>query len=130
MLFLPPGTSTLVRAQGAYISDADIQKAIEWITRQAPPNYEIRSFDAFMPEATKSKKEAEDPLYQEALKVVMSAQLASASFLQRKMKIGYPTAARLIEQLEERGVISEPDGSKARRVLSTRSATPFEDDEE
>ena len=128
MLFLPPGTSQLVRAQGAFISDADIQKAIEWITRQAPPNYEIRSFDAFMPESTKAKKENEDPMYQEALKVVMSAQLASASFLQRKMKIGYPTAARLIEQLEERGIISEPDGSKARRVLATPQ--PRFDDEE
>ena len=129
MLFLPPGTSQLVRAQGAYVSDADIQKSIEWITRQAPPNYEIRSFDAFMPESgAKAKKEAEDPMYQEALKVVMSAQLASASFLQRKMKIGYPTAARLIEQLEERGIISEPDGSKARRVLTTQLPR-FEDEE-
>jgi len=129
MLFLPPGTSQLVRAQGAYISDSDIQKTIEWITRQAPTNYEIRSFDAFTPDSSsKAKKEDEDPLYKEALKVVMSAQLASASFLQRKMKIGYPTAARLIEQLEERGVVSEPDGSKARRVLTTQM--PRFDDEE
>lgn len=117
MLFLPPGTSQLVRAQGAFIRDEDIHMVIQYIEKMAPPNYQIHSFDALVPEDEEESFDNKDSLFNDAVRIVQSAQLASTTFLQRKLKIGYARAASLMDQLEERGYISEADGSKPRRVL-------------
>lgn len=120
MLFLPPGTSTLIRTQGAFIRDEDINRVIRFISEQAPTNYLIKSFDVqdFM---DKSKEDAPlDTLYGQALAIVQETGTASTTFLQRKLKIGYARAASLVDQLEEQGIISPQEGSKPRKVLITK----------
>lgn len=116
LLFLPPGSSQLVRAQGVYVSDEDINKCVEHICSQAPTNYLISSFDA-MPQKDESDFEPKDELYDSALQIVVQTKNASTTFLQRKLKIGYARAASLIDELEENGVVGPQEGSRARKVL-------------
>jgi S-DNA-T family DNA segregation ATPase FtsK/SpoIIIE len=125
MLFLPPGSSHLIRAQGAYISDEDINKVVSFICAQAPSHYLIASFDALSREdscASGEEEGARDMLYEEALRLVLDTRSASTTFLQRKLKIGYARAASLIDELEAKGVIGPQEGSRPRRVLRRGSA--------
>lgn len=119
MLFLPPASSLLIRTQGAFIRDEDINKVISFIQEQAPPAYLIKSFDTMAPEELVIKKEDSslDALYGQALGIIQETGNASTTFLQRKLKIGYARAASLMDQLEAQGVISEQEGSKPRKVL-------------
>lgn len=118
LLFLPPGTAQLKRAQGVYIRDSDINAVVEYIERQAPPQYLIPSFDQMAQEEELSDaSESTNPLYQRAYDTVIEAQRASTTFLQRRLKIGYPTAAALMDELQQRGVVGPQEGSKPRRVL-------------
>ena len=122
MLFLPPGASHLVRAQGAFIRDEDINATVKFICEQAPPNYVIQSFDAIgeindFPGGQEDELPS-DALYSDALEIILGTGNASTTFLQRKLKIGYARAASLMDLLEARGVVSCPDGSKARKVLA------------
>jgi len=119
LLFLPPGSAHLVRAQGAYISDEDINRTIEMIGKRAPPEYLIPSFDAMTPESASGAEDGNtrDSLYDQALLIVLESRNASTTFLQRKLKIGYARAASLIDELEVNGIVSAPDGSRARKVL-------------
>jgi S-DNA-T family DNA segregation ATPase FtsK/SpoIIIE len=120
MLFLPPGSSQLIRAQGVYISDEEINKVISFVCRQAPPNYLIASFDAMKKEDINGEdQEPKDSLYEQALSIVVDTQTASTTFLQRKLKIGYARAASLIDELESNGVIAAQEGSRPRRVLGS-----------
>lgn len=121
LLFMPPGSSQLIRAQGAYICDADINKIIDTICRQAPVNYLIKSFDEmskedFLPSSEES--DAKDSLYEKALEIVIASRNASTTFLQRKLKIGYARAASLMDELEENGVIGPQEGSRPRKILA------------
>ncbi len=121
MLFLPPGTSHISRAQGAYVSDEEINRIIAFICNQAPPKYLIKSFDTLSqdnslfntPEAEKNN----DELIDRALQVIVQNKNASTTFLQRKLKIGYARAAGLMDELEARGVIGPQEGSKPRKIL-------------
>jgi S-DNA-T family DNA segregation ATPase FtsK/SpoIIIE len=121
MLFLPPGTSSLTRAQGAYISDEEIHRVISFIAHQAPARYLIESFDKVRFEGGSSSEEgnegARDSLYDQALTLVVETKTASTTFLQRKLKIGYARAASLMDELEKNGVISAAEGAKPRRIL-------------
>ncbi len=118
LLFLPPGTSHLVRAQGAYISDEEINRIIEAICSKSRPSYLIPSFDNMESDASSSEDGSRrDNLYDQALLTVLESKNASTTFLQRKLKIGYARAASLMDELEENGVISAPDGSRARKVI-------------
>lgn len=123
MLFLPPGTSHCMRAQGAYIRDKDINVVVDSICQQAPPNYLIASFDTMKSLLDSGEEEAlagRDTLYQDAYDIVLSTGNASTTFLQRKLKIGYARAASLMDQLEKNGVVTAADGSKARKILVRR----------
>ncbi|MDJ0651803.1 MAG: DNA translocase FtsK [Simkaniaceae bacterium] len=119
LLFLPPGSHNLIRAQGVFIRDADINRVIEHIENQAGPQYLIQSFDQ-MSQADFSPKDGEshskDDLYSQAYQIVTETGTASTTFLQRKLKIGYARAASLMDELEENGIIGSQDGSR-RRVL-------------
>ena len=118
MLFLPPGTSSLVRAQGAYISDEEIQRIVSFICDQAPPKYLIESFDQQrFDDPTAENGGAKDSLYDQAFSIVIETQTASTTFLQRKLKIGYARAASLMDELENKGVIAAQEGAKPRRIL-------------
>ncbi|HSW73384.1 MAG TPA: DNA translocase FtsK, partial [Chlamydiales bacterium] len=130
LLFLPPGSSSLVRAQGAYISDDDINKVVETICASQPPNYLIKSFDSMKKEETVgSDEEHEDDLYKQALDIVLASKNASTTYLQRKLKIGYARAASIIDELEQNGVIGPQEGSKPRRILKS-SIPSFEENQQ
>lgn len=119
MLFLPPGASTLVRAQGSYIRDEDITRVVDYIMKQRGTNYIIKSFDTYEVESATSQENSEysDELYPKALELVVQTRNASTTFLQRKLKVGYARAASLIDELEARKVIGPSEGSKGRKVL-------------
>jgi S-DNA-T family DNA segregation ATPase FtsK/SpoIIIE len=119
LLFLPPGSSQLMRAQGAYISDEEINSVIDYIGKQAEPEYLITSFDDMKKEDILGEEDSgsKDALYDEAFNIVVETRNASTTFLQRKLKIGYARAASLMDELEQRGVISAQEGAKPRRVL-------------
>ena len=121
MLFLPPGSHQLLRAQGAYISDDEIAAVMRHITDQAPPNYLIKSFDNLSREEIMGEEPLEnqpkDDMYDQALSLVLSTGTASTTFLQRKLKIGYARAASIMDELEKRGVIGPQEGAKPRQIL-------------
>ena len=134
LLFLPPGSSQLVRAQGAYISDEDINQVIQTICRQSPPNYLIPSFDSFRPtdlSLDADEPKGKDPMYDQALTIVLASKTASTTYLQRKLKIGYARAASLMDELEQNGIIGPQEGAKPRRVIGSASSSAgdlFEDE--
>jgi S-DNA-T family DNA segregation ATPase FtsK/SpoIIIE len=125
LLFLPPGSSQLIRAQGAYISDEDINQVVKYICGQTPTNYLIPSFDAFKSLGSgmdSPEPKGNDPLYDQALTLVLASKSASTTYLQRKLKIGYARAASLMDELETNGIISSQEGAKPRRVLGGNSS--------
>lgn len=125
MLFLPMGEADPERIQGAFISDDEIKRIIDYTIEQQKAEYD----QAFMNLSGDSEKsvsqkedmaqveEYDDPLYNEIVEFVIETQKASASLLQRRFKLGYNRAARIIDLLEERGIIGPPNGSKPREVL-------------
>lgn len=126
MLFMPPGAASLIRTQGCFIYDQDVHKIVGEICKQAPPNYLIDSFDRFeektddLADFSTHKSNSNpnlDPLYDQAVDLVMKTGSISTTFLQRKLKIGYARAASIMDQLEEQGLISAQDGSKPRKLL-------------
>ena len=118
MLFLPPGSSQLIRAQGAYITDEDINRVIAFICDQASAHYLIQSFDKMKKEDLLSEEdEPKDSLYEMAKEMVVDTKNASTTYLQRKLKIGYARAASLMDELEQKGIIGPQEGSKPRRIL-------------
>lgn len=119
MLFMPPGTSSLLRAQGAYVRDEDIRQVVEFICKQAKTEYLIPCFSALAEEkgGRLGEVESDDPLYEEAKALVFETGNASTTFLQRKLKLGYARAASLMDALERGGVIGPPDGAKPRKIF-------------
>ncbi len=120
MLFLPPGTSSILRAQGAFIRDDDINQIIHYVCSQASTNYLIPSFDTYrqsMEEIGDDKSSARDPLYEEAKSLVFETGNASTTYLQRKLKVGYARAASLMDQLEANGIIGPSEGAKPRQIF-------------
>lgn len=130
MLFLPPGTSHLTRAQGAFIRDEDIHAVIKECQRQMAPQYVIASFNDLPTLQEEAGDEPEDALYEQAKEVVLATGNASTTFLQRKLKLGYARAANLIDQLEARGIVGPQEGAKPRKVLSPRAKAFTEPEEE
>jgi S-DNA-T family DNA segregation ATPase FtsK/SpoIIIE len=118
MLFIPPGTSKLARIHGAYVSDDEITRIVDFIKIQAQPAYDA-SIENFALEAAQDKQNEEDfdVKYDEAVALVGELGQASISLVQRYMKIGYNRAARMIEQMEREGIVGPSDGAKPRKVL-------------
>ena len=114
LLFLKPGAVKLIRAQGALIDDEDIESLTGFIRDQGKPIYE----NAISESAKKNKMSVEgDELFDEAVKVVLMSQQASASLLQRRMRVGYTRAARLLDLMEQESIVGPFCGSKAREIL-------------
>lgn len=118
MLFIPPGTSKLTRIHGAYLSDAEISRIVDFIKIQAQPTYDA-SIEKFEFESAQTRQEDDgyDEKYDEAVALVGELGQASISLVQRYMKIGYNRAARMIEQMEREGIVGPSDGAKPRKVL-------------
>ncbi|AJA48098.1 DNA translocase FtsK [Clostridium pasteurianum DSM 525 = ATCC 6013] len=121
MLFYPVGESKPLRIQGAFISEEEVEKIVTCIKNQNPKSeYREEIIEEINNNSTQSKSTDEDELLNEAIKIVIEANQASTSLIQRKLRIGYNRAARIVEQLEEKGIISKRDGSKPRNILVTK----------
>jgi len=118
MLFLPPGTSKLHRLHGVMVSDEEIQRIVDFIKKQAKPHYQEDIFDSVVEEEKNNGDEEEefDEKYDEALAIVAKDRQASISYIQRRLRIGYNRAARIIETMEREGVVGPSDGVKPREV--------------
>lgn len=121
MLYIPPDQSKPTRVQGAFVSDKDIKNLIQFLKREGEaPNYTEEVTDKYQVDkslaATKDNKE-KDELFNEAMTKIFQFKRASASFLQRKLSIGYSRAAKILDQLEAEGVIGPANGSKPREIL-------------
>ncbi len=118
MLLMPPGTSRVMRLHGTYVSEQETAALVRWLKKQGPPDLDLKVLEA--PEE-ESKKGAggsgDDELFDEAARLVVAERQASASFLQRRMRVGFSRAARLIDIMEQEGLLGPPQGSKPRDVL-------------
>ena len=122
MLFLPMGESSPTRVQGAFISENEIQKVVDFVCEQQKAQYdnswtEMKNEAGSHDDGYESQDEYEDPLYNEIVDYVIQTGKVSASLIQRKYRLGYNRAARIIDLLEERGIIGPQNGSKPREVL-------------
>jgi len=120
MLFLNPGDEKPTRIQGALVSDKEIEKVVTFIKGQAEPVYN----EDIVKEQQKTglANGEKDELYDEAVKIIMESNQASVSILQRRMRLGYTRAARIIDMMEQEGLVGPYEGSKPRRILIDREA--------
>ena len=131
MLYFPIGEPSPVRLQGVYVTDEEVKRITDFVSAQMKPRYEdafIRLEGVDNNESTAVVSAQDDPLYEEVKDYVIETQKASTSLLQRRFGIGYNRAARLIDVLEERGIIGPVQGSKPRDVYIKK--TDVQDDEE
>lgn len=122
MLFLPPGSSSLERIHGAFVSESEIMKIVEFLKAQGEPDYDFSVVEPSPEEieagAEGTEKNLVDEKYDEAVEIVTSSGQASISGLQRRLRIGYNRAARMIEQMEKDGVVTPTDGMGRRQVIA------------
>ena len=126
MLFTPPGTSRIVRAQGAFVADDEVQGLVDYLKENNdPPIYaqevQARIDRAVTEESEEGEEGAEDngdeQLYKQALEVLRASRRASTSMLQRRLSIGYNRAARIMEMMEDKGIVGPENGSSPREIL-------------
>jgi S-DNA-T family DNA segregation ATPase FtsK/SpoIIIE len=117
MLFLPPGTARLQRIHGAYISEAELTRVVEFLKKQQRPDYDKSVVQAPVKAAEEAGEKEYDERYDDAVALVTQAGQASISMVQRHLRIGYNRAARIVEMMEQEGIIGPQDGVKPREVL-------------
>lgn len=122
MLFVPPGTSFLQRTHGAYVSEKEIDKIVDFLKEQGEPNYN----DTILAEDDDDEDDDgqdldKDEHYEEAVRLVIESSRASISMLQRRLRVGYNRAARMVEVMEKEGIVGPSDGCKPREVLLDQS---------
>lgn len=137
MLFLPMGESTPTRIQGSFVSEEEVQKVVDYTIKQQKAKYDeaftnLTSAPAGSSSASYNSKDDQydDPLYNEIVDFVIKSGKISASLLQRKYRLGYNRAARMIDLLEERGIVGPPNGSKPREVLVKYEDNKDEEEQE
>ncbi|MCK1992420.1 DNA translocase FtsK [Peribacillus muralis] len=118
MLFLPAGASKPVRVQGAFLSDHEVEEVVTYVISQQKAQYNEEMIPDEITET--SNGEVDDSLYDDAVALILEMQTASVSMLQRRFRIGYTRAARLIDEMEARGIVGPYEGSKPRNVLVSR----------
>jgi S-DNA-T family DNA segregation ATPase FtsK/SpoIIIE len=124
MLFQPPGSSHIIRAHGCFVSEAEIKRVVEFVKKQGKPNYELlqqRAKEIVEAQVAEVEDSERDELYQRAVELVQMNGQASTSFIQRRLRAGYNRAARMIEMMQEDGIVGAADGAKPRQVLVRRN---------
>jgi DNA segregation ATPase FtsK/SpoIIIE, S-DNA-T family len=128
MLFMPPASARLLRLHGPLVTERDINKVVDWWKSQSEPEYNEEFLKPLKDKDKESSSEAAeeeddqdaaelDEVYDEAVRLVVESRKASTSLLQRRLRLGYGRAARLLDLMQRDGIISAPDGSKPREVL-------------
>lgn len=121
MLYLPPGSAKLIRAQGALVTDQEINNVVEFIAKQGKPSYEMEIHQQLSKPSAGSDAEGgideDEDLIQQCVEVIRSEQKASVSLLQRRLRLGYTRAARIMDELEIRGIVGPSKGAEPRDIL-------------
>jgi S-DNA-T family DNA segregation ATPase FtsK/SpoIIIE len=126
MLFMPPSSARLTRIHGAFVSEPEIRKVVGYLKDQSRPVFD-QEFTRAIDEAHEQKADEledeslADDMYDQAVELVAESQQASISWLQRRLRVGYNRAARMIERMEKEGLVSPPDGVRPREVRMRRS---------
>jgi DNA segregation ATPase FtsK/SpoIIIE, S-DNA-T family len=116
MLFMPPGSAKLVRLHGPFVSEIETRKLADFLRAQGAPDYRMEILDTKPPNEEMGEDYERDENYDEAVNIVMETGQASISMIQRRLRIGYNRAARMVEQMEREGIVSPPDGARPREV--------------
>jgi S-DNA-T family DNA segregation ATPase FtsK/SpoIIIE len=122
MLYLPPGSAKLIRAQGVLITDQEIQNVVDFIAQQAKPSYEVEIHQQLSKPVSRLDSEEsgcdeDEDLIQQCIEVIRSEQKASVSLMQRRLRLGYTRAARIMDELENRGIVGPSKGAEPRDIL-------------
>jgi S-DNA-T family DNA segregation ATPase FtsK/SpoIIIE len=121
MLYLPPGSAKLTRAQGVLITDSEIQSIVDHIAKQGKPSYELEIHEQLSKAATTYETDEDfdedEDLIDQCVEVIRSEQKASVSLMQRRLRLGYTRAARIMDELERRGVVGPSKGAEPRDIL-------------
>jgi S-DNA-T family DNA segregation ATPase FtsK/SpoIIIE len=120
LLYLPPGTARLSRVHGAFVSDQEVRKVMKFIKQQARPDYRPEVFEIKKDVEAAAVDDEYDEMYDQAVAIVTETQQASISMIQRRLRVGYNRAARMIEQMERDGVVGPADGAKPREVYARK----------
>ena len=128
MLFRPVGTSKMNRIQGAFVTEDEIARICEHWAKQGEPEFDEELLEAKEPEIEEGAEGEfspdQDDLLADAARIVVESETASVSMIQRRLRVGYTRAGRLIDMLERRGIISGYEGSKPRQVLVSQAELP------
>ena len=119
MLYLPPSTSRLIRAQGVLVTDQEIQRLVEFVSAQSPPAFDTvmhEKLEAAQPREEDVSDEDEE-LVEKCIEIIRQEKRASTSLLQRRLRLGYTRAARIVDILEQRGILGPGEGAKPREIL-------------
>ena len=116
MLFMPPGSAKLVRLHGPFVSEIETRKLADFLRAQGAPDYRMEILDTKPPTDETGEDYERDENYDEAVNIVMETGQASISMIQRRLRIGYNRAARMVEQMEREGIVNPPDGARPREV--------------
>ena len=129
LLYLAPGTGGITRIHGSYVSESEIKKVVDFIKAQGSPSYQphllAKTTAGSGSETPSDSSEERDELYEKAIHLVLSTGQASASFIQRRLRVGYPRAARMIEIMEEDGILGPSHGGRPREIRAKQS--PFQE---
>ena len=121
MLYLPPGSGKLIRAQGALITDEELKVVVDFIAKQGKPSYEAEIHKQLSKPVSdfgdESGIDEDEEIIQQCIEVIRSEQKASVSLLQRRLRLGYGRAARIMDELENRGIVGESNGAEPREIL-------------
>jgi S-DNA-T family DNA segregation ATPase FtsK/SpoIIIE len=125
MLYLPPATSTLVRAQGVLVTDDEIRRLVGFVSSQAKPKFEASIHERLSsPPMEEDVTDEEEELIQKVLEIMKQERRASTSLFQRRLRLGYTRAARIVDVLEQRGIVGPRDGIKDREILVDLDTLP------
>lgn len=128
MLYYPSGEPKPVRIQGTYISDQEVERVVEFVKKDSVPVYSETIIEEIKENRNPMDEDFDDDMLPKAIEIALESGTISTSQIQRKLRLGYSRAGRLIDEMEERGIISGPDGSKPRKVLMQRRDLELSDD--
>jgi S-DNA-T family DNA segregation ATPase FtsK/SpoIIIE len=119
MLYLPPSASRLIRAQGVLVTDDEIHRLVEFVSKQSPPAFDTAMHEKLQSTGAPEEEvtEEDEELVEKCLEIIRQEKRASTSLLQRRLRLGYTRAARIVDILEQRGILGPGEGAKPREIL-------------